>query len=168
MGVKLAPPSSPPHLVLSPPSPSCTRCRPLQAGQLLRQMQEMSGGAMLAYRRFERASMRRRLEAAAAVIASGGASASSSMQVCVAGGWLHGVVLPQEVCGNAARHACVRCCQLAAQIPWFAAHLPRPSQEEEEGGMEDPPEINDFIRELGGTLAQEAGAAPAGGLSLPG
>lgn len=49
-------------------------------------MQEMSGGAMLAYRRFERASMRRRLEAAAAVIATGGAAAgassSSSMQVC--------------------------------------------------------------------------------------
>lgn len=34
--------------------------------------------------------------------------------------------------------------------------------------MEDPPEINDFIRELGGTLAQEAGAAPTSGLSLPG
>ncbi len=33
--------------------------------------------------------------------------------------------------------------------------------------MEDPPEINDFIRELGGSLAQEAGAAPASGLPLP-
>lgn len=33
--------------------------------------------------------------------------------------------------------------------------------------MEDPPEINDFIRELGGSLAQEAGAAPGGGLSIP-
>lgn len=57
-----------------------------QAQELLRSMQEMSGGAMLAYRRFERASMRRRLEAAAAVIATGGAAAgapaSGSMQVC--------------------------------------------------------------------------------------
>lgn len=47
-------------------------------------------------------------------------------------------------------------------------HLPTHCvQEEEDGGMEDPPEINDFIRELGGSLAQEAGAAPGGGLSIP-
>ena len=46
------------------------------------------------------------------------------------------------------------------------AHLPAASQEED-GGMEEPPEINEFIRELGGALGQEAGAAPGSGLSMP-
>ena len=90
---------------------------PLQAQELLRQMQEMSGGAMLAYRRFERASMRRRLEAAAAIIASSGggagASASGSMQV------------REEPVGEA-------CCCLAS-TPGMG--LTRPAQEEGAGRL---------------------------------
>ncbi len=45
----------------------------LQVQSLWRDLREVSGGALLMYRRLERAFMRRRLEAAAAMIAGGGA-----------------------------------------------------------------------------------------------
>lgn len=56
-------------------------------------------------------------------------------------------------------------CQPASPL---APHRPRwtfllQEEDEEEGGMEEPPEIRDFIRELGGSLEQEAASAGAGG-----
>lgn len=48
------------------------RAARLQAQALWRDMREVSGGAMLAYRRMQRALVQRRLETAAALITSGG------------------------------------------------------------------------------------------------
>ena len=106
----------------------------LQVQSLWRDVREISGGALLMYRRLERTLMRRRLEAAAAMIATGG------------GGGLRG---PQAGRGGSGGG--------------------QEEDEEEGGGMDEPPEVSDFIRELGGSLAQEAGAAGggAGGLQAP-
>jgi hypothetical protein len=58
-----------------------------QVEALWRDLREVTGGAMLAYRRLQRALMRRRLEAAAAMISGGGGGVQvvSSAQVCCAG-----------------------------------------------------------------------------------
>lgn len=47
---------------------------------------------------------------------------------------------------------------------WLPA--PLPPQDEDEGGMEEPPEISQFVQELGGALGQEAG--PLGGAAAGG
>lgn len=62
------------HHATFPAPPPVPRLHPgaPQAQALWREVREISGGAMLMYRRLERAMMRRRLEAAAALIAGGG------------------------------------------------------------------------------------------------
>jgi hypothetical protein len=99
----------------------------LQVQSLWRDVREISGGALLMYRRLERTLMRRRLEAAAAMIATGGGGGRG----------------PQARRGGSGGG--------------------QEEDEEEGGGMDEPPEVSDFIRELGGSLAQEAGAAGGGG-----
>ena len=102
----------------------------LQVQSLWRDVREISGGALLMYRRLERTLMRRRLEAAAAMIATGGGGGRG----------------PQARRGGSGGG--------------------QEEEEEEGGGMDEPPEVSDFIRELGGSLAQEAGAAGGGGGGL--
>lgn len=77
-------PEQPASLLRLPSNTACFSCPALpprlQVQALWRDLREVSGGAMLAYRRLERALMRRRLEAAAAMIAGGGGGASRGPQ----------------------------------------------------------------------------------------
>ena len=88
-------------------------------------MREVTGGAMLAYRKLERAAMQRRLEAAAAAIAGGmaggrGPSISASAQVrrasaAAIGAQLH---LALVVIACAGRQAVCLVCALSVRRPF--------------------------------------------------
>jgi len=90
-----SPPACPANAVRECLEQSCRHAMPavpaaLQAQALWCDMREISGGAMLMYRRLERSLMRRRLEAAAALIAGGmlrggpPASGSAPVRPCFA------------------------------------------------------------------------------------